>query len=181
MDQQETLVYNVPQDDVNPEYSTESERLIQIKQELNDANVIDTNASAVVDSESIQVSIDEFVSFHNEQIKILKNDIVYLTRGFDIMYKCMTVLDWIIEEYFKDDKLFKYGSIVDFLNTEIMTFIAEDEERYQNLVSEINIDTIMNEDNQLEFHESDGLNDFEDEGRPSRSMDIRSNSSKIFV
>ncbi|KAF7488364.1 Zinc finger protein 91 [Sarcoptes scabiei] len=163
MDQQETLVYNVPQDDVNPEYSTESERLIQIKQELNDANVIDTNASAVVDSESIQVSIDEFVSFHNEQIKILKNDIVYLTRGFDIMYKCMTVLDWIIEEYFKDDKLFKYGSIVDFLNTEIMTFIAEDEERYQNLVSEINIDTIMNEDNQLEFHESDGLNDFEDE------------------
>lgn len=169
--EQSEVIYEINQEMIqteqqpSPESST-AVQMPQIKQEITENNMeIENDHQILIEQEGYQVSIDDFVTFHNEQIKSMKEDNHYLSKGFEIMYKYKTVLDLIFDDYFKDDKHFKYKAIFESLETDLVTFIADDEEKYQSLIQEVNTDIVLNEDNQLEFVELDNPNEEEEEGK----------------
>ncbi|KAH7641531.1 hypothetical protein HUG17_4575 [Dermatophagoides farinae] len=165
--EQSEVIYEINQDNIiqtEQQQKPVTSTAVEIKQEITENNMeIENDHQILIEQEGYQVSLDDFVNFHNDQIKSMKEDNHYLTKGFDIMYKYKTVLDLIIDDYFKDDKHFKYKTIVESLETDLVTFIADDEEKYQQLIQEVNTDIVLNEENQLEFVELENPNQEEEE------------------
>lgn len=151
----------------------ESSDLINIKQEITGTSleITDLEASgnvaaeeAPVDPEAgIPVSIDEFVNFHNDQVKQLKDQLEYMGKCFEIMYKYKNVCELIYEDYFAQDPHFKYKNALDDLEADLVAFISEDEAKYTELCDPINTDFVLTEDDQIEFAESTLDDDFENE------------------
>lgn len=113
-------------------------------------------------AEGVPLSIDDFVEFHNQQVKVLKDEIGYVTKCFDVMYKYKNVCDLIVEDYFKTDENFHYKDILQTLESDLYAIIAEDENQYQALLNEINTEITLNDSNQFEFVESDILTEDEE-------------------
>lgn len=147
--EQHEIIYDISHEEQNSEMENTSGNFI-IKQDL------DENMDL---GEDVQISFNDFVNFHNEQIKALKEEVGYLSRGFELMYKYRTIFELVLDEYFKDDKYFKYKTILDLLDSDLYAFISEDEEKYQLLLNELNVDVVLNEDNQFEFAELDACDD----------------------
>lgn len=172
--EQSEVIYEINQDNIiqtEQQQKPVTSTAVEIKQEITENNMeIENDHQILIEQEGYQVSLDDFVNFHNDQIKSMKEDNHYLTKGFDIMYKYKTVLDLIIDDYFKDDKHFKYKTIVESLETDLVTFIADDEEKYQQLIQEVNTDIVLNEENQLEFVELENPNQEEEEGISFKSI-----------
>lgn len=155
------------------EHQVSSSDLINIKQEITAGSleITDLEASgnaaaeeAPVDPEAgIPVSIDEFVNFHNDQVKQLKDQLEYMSKCFEIMYKYKNVCELIYEDYFVQDPHFKYKNALDDLEADLVAFISEDEAKYMELCDPINTDFILTEDDQMEFAESTLDDDFENE------------------
>lgn len=144
MEQQ--VIYDISQEEVNNNEMENIPTNFIIKQEQDPDDNMDMG-------EDVQISFNDFVNFHNDQIKTLKEEIGYLSRGFELMYKYRTIFEMVLDDYFKDDKFFKYKTVLDLLDSDLYTFISEDEEKYQLLINELNVDIILNEDNHFEFAE----------------------------
>lgn len=140
----------------------DQETRVIVKQEANDDGMeVEQNLST---NEPVPVIIDsvDFVEFHNQQIKMLEDQLSYVTKCFDVMYKYKNVCDLIVEDYFQSDESFRYKDIIETLESDLYGVIAEDENQYQSLLNQINTEITLNDENQFEFVESDLLTEDEE-------------------
>lgn len=119
-----------------------------IKQEHPDHSIEVMSAPT---EEGVPISFDDFISMTTNQLKDLQEEKSYLLRCFEVMYKYKAVFDVIVEDYFKEDVNFKYRSVLESLEGDLVAVIAENEEKYQEFLQDINTEMTVNVDDQLEF------------------------------
>lgn len=110
----------------------------------------------VTDQDHVPISLDDFVEYHNQQVRNLKSDIACLTKNLEIFHRFKIVYDMAFEEYFREDTKFKFRSVLEDLELDFMQFIAENEEKYYRLVSDLDVQIEFNDDDeQFAFIEED--------------------------
>ena len=109
------------------------------------------------------LTYEELIDYHQEVVKQHEEDVDYLKKCFNIMYRFKSVFDLVLDDYFKLDPHFKYKNVLDDLEVDLCAIISNNEERYQSLLSEIDTDFIYNADEgQIEFADGGGVNSDEE-------------------
>ena len=159
---------NDGQQDQHISQETDShQEILDIKQELHSDETIELTT---VPAESVPmifqdgepISLEIFLNQQDLQMKSLQGDLSYVNKCFEIMYKFKSVFDMVVEDYFKTDTHFKYKNVYDDLESDLIAIIEEDEEKYQTLLNNVNIDMLLTEDDQMEFIDGGHLLDGDD-------------------
>ncbi|KAJ6218661.1 hypothetical protein RDWZM_009818 [Blomia tropicalis] len=103
----------------------------------------------------------------SNNIKPLLDELSYVKQCFGIMYKFKSLLNIVIEDYFKTDTQFKYKKVYDDLKSDLIDIIGEDKEMYQTLLNNVNIEKLLpaydevglkwDEDNEESDQEGSGM------------------------